>query len=168
LREAVLNALTHRNYFDPGYVQIFIFPDRISVRNPGAFPYGVTPENPIHRPRNPMISTLMYELGYVEKYGSGIKRIIAEVKQNNLVHVNYDEYVFYTEITFTRKSEIPGVDETDRRILDLLRSVHKSSELSEALGVSIPTVVKRLNRLASAGVVVKKGRGKNTYYILPS
>ena len=69
---------------------------------------------------------------------------------------------------FSRKSEIPGVDETDRRILDLLRSVHKSSELSEALGVSIPTVVKRLNRLASAGVVVKKGRGKNTYYILPS
>ncbi len=168
LREAVLNAVIHRNYFDPGYVQIFIFPNRISVRNPGAFPYGVTPENPIHRPRNPMISTLMYELGYVEKYGSGIKRIMAEVKQNDLVYVNYDEFVFYTEITFTRKSEIPGVDETDKRILDLLRSVHKSSELSQALGLSTPTVVKRLNRLVSAGVVVKKGRGRSTYYILPS
>lgn len=168
LREAVLNAVIHRNYFDPGYIQIFLFPDKISIRNPGAFPYGVTPDNPIHKPRNPVISTLMYELGYVEKYGSGINRIKAEVEENKLVEVKYDEFIFYTEITFRKKSEIPGMDEIDKKILELLKTMHKSSEISQALELSIPAVVNRLNRLISAGIIRKKGKGKNTIYELIS
>lgn len=166
IREALLNAVIHRNYYDPGYTQIFIFPDRISIRNPGAFPFGVTPEHPIHKPRNPLISSIMYELGYVEKYGSGINRIRMQVEEQQGVEFRYDEYIFYTEISFIRRVNLSAIDELNRKILELLETRNKSSELSQALEMSIPTIVKRLNDLVSAGIIIKVGKGKNTQYRL--
>ncbi|HEU24284.1 MAG TPA: winged helix-turn-helix transcriptional regulator [Mesoaciditoga lauensis] len=163
LREAVLNALIHRNYYDPSYIQIFVFPNHILVKNPGAFPYGVTPEKPIHKPRNPEISRLMFEMGYVEKYGSGIKRIKSEIEKHGFSSFEYTEYISYTEIKISKKYD-QLFDDTDKRIIALLDIEHSSSEIAKKLNISIPTVVKHLNNLVKIGIVQKIGTAKNTKY----
>ena len=72
LREAVLNALVHRDCEALSDIRVFIFDDRIEITNPGSFPHGTTPENPLHIPRNPILCQLMRDIGYIEKYGTGI------------------------------------------------------------------------------------------------
>ena len=75
LREAVINAMVHRNYFINGVVQIDIFSDRVEISNPGRLLFDKRELGKISMPRNPIIFDLAYRLGYVEKIGSGIQRI---------------------------------------------------------------------------------------------
>lgn len=72
LREAIINALIHRNYFEPADTRVFIFDNRIEVISPGTFPEGVTPRKPNHIPVNTILCELMYDIGFIEKFGSGI------------------------------------------------------------------------------------------------
>ena len=50
LREALVNALIHRNYNEPADVRVFLFDTHAEIINPGTFPNGVTPKNPVHKP----------------------------------------------------------------------------------------------------------------------
>jgi ATP-dependent DNA helicase RecG len=72
IREAIINALIHRDYLISSDIRVFIFDDRIEISNPGPFPEGVTPERPLHIARNPILCQLMRDIGFIEKYGSGI------------------------------------------------------------------------------------------------
>ena len=81
LREAIINALIHRNYQETADVRVFIFDNRVEVINPGTFPEGVSPDEPSHKPVNPTLSQLMFDVGFIERYGAGIrmmKRLSAE------------------------------------------------------------------------------------------
>ncbi len=69
----MINALIHRNYDEPADVRAFLFDSHVEIINPGTFPDGVTPKNPVHKPVNPILCSLMYDLGFIEKYGSGIR-----------------------------------------------------------------------------------------------
>lgn len=73
LREAIINGLIHRNYQEPADVRVFIFDNRVEIISPGTFPEGVSPDKPRHKPVNPILTQLMYDVGFIEKYGSGIK-----------------------------------------------------------------------------------------------
>jgi len=68
IREGVINALIHRNYYEPADTRVMIFDDRIEIVNSGSFPEGVTPEKPRHIPVNPALCQLMYDVGFIEKY----------------------------------------------------------------------------------------------------
>ena len=164
-REAVINAWTHRNYFDPSEVQIFIFPTRIRIKNPGNFPPGVTPEEPAHKPRNPLLSQYMYDMGYIEKYGSGIRRIKEACSKHPLIDVEFILKPYRTEIVFTKKA-IPELDKMDKMILSLLKrdNISTSGELSQELGISKVTVLKRLNKLILEGRIIRTGSGPSTRY----
>ena len=63
--------MVHRNYFEPADTRIAIFDDRIEIISPGMFPESVTPEKPKHVPVNPLLCQLVYDIGLIEKYGSG-------------------------------------------------------------------------------------------------
>jgi len=77
-REAVLNAVIHRDYFERGgVVMVELFQDRLQVTNPGGLVEGFRLED-LERfslPRNPLLADLFLRLGYVERAGSGIERI---------------------------------------------------------------------------------------------
>lgn len=166
LREAVINAVTHRNYVDPGHIQIFIFPNRIIIRNPGGFPPGVTIEEPIHKPRNPLLAQYMYDMGYIERYGIGIKMIMEECEKHPLVDVKFNIKPFLTEVIFEKRYKESIVDELDKKILELLRREGPlmSSEIARELGVSKPTVLKRLNKLIALELVNVEGKGARRRY----
>lgn len=85
LREALVNAVSHRDYTISAPVRIFIFIDRIEFHTPGKLPNTVTIENMkiggAHVLRNPTIYNLLGKMELVTDVGSGIKRIIESVKK---------------------------------------------------------------------------------------
>jgi len=85
LREAVVNAVAHRDYTITAPVRILIFNNRIEFHTPGNLPNSVTIENMkiggAHVLRNPTIYNLLGKMGLVTDVGSGIKRIIESVKK---------------------------------------------------------------------------------------
>ena len=83
LREAIVNALAHRDYGLAGAtVDITVWDDRIEVRSPGPLPGHITLENmrTERYSRNPRIMRVMKILGLVEEYGEGIDRMYREME----------------------------------------------------------------------------------------
>ena len=81
MREAVLNAIIHKDYFDfSSAIQIKIFGDSIWIYNSGDLFGGLTLDkltvSHTSKSRNPLIMKVIYMAGYVEQFGTGIKRMI--------------------------------------------------------------------------------------------
>ena len=93
LREALVNALYHRRYDDPGEsIGLAIYDDRVEIRNPGHFPPGVTPENikTFHasRPHNPKLAQVLYKATRIENWGSGIQRMVSACLEQEIARAN--------------------------------------------------------------------------------
>lgn len=81
IREALANALCHRDYTTGTSAQVNVFKDFVEIVSPGLFPEGDTPEKHLcgesdeFHPRNPLIAEVLYKAGVIEQYGTGIPRI---------------------------------------------------------------------------------------------
>jgi len=167
LREAIINAIIHRNYFDAAEIRIFIFPNRIEIRNPGSFPPGVSVDYPEHKPRNPQIAQFFYDLGLTEKYGSGIQKIIRETSEHPLVGVKFSPRPYNTTVTFTKTLSRIDLDSINLKILEILSAGTKgSSAIAQSVGLSRQAVVERLKNLRTLGFIRQKGEGPKTIYEL--
>jgi len=80
VREAILNAVGHRDYRSSGSVFVRQYPRRIEVVSPGGFPPGITPENILwqQNPRNRRIAEVLSKCGLVERAGQGVDLIFRE------------------------------------------------------------------------------------------
>ena len=78
-REAVANALIHRNWDNPSQIIIKMKPDQIEITSSGGLPEGISEsdylEDSISMPRNPLLAYVFLRLGYIERLGTGIARI---------------------------------------------------------------------------------------------
>ncbi|MBN1165934.1 MAG: ArsR family transcriptional regulator [Methanospirillaceae archaeon] len=166
IREAIINAITHRSYIIAADTRIFIHDDHIEIRNPGGLLPGVDLNDPEHIPRNPAIAHLFHDTGFSERYGYGIHMIREEVKKNPLCDVSFSSSTGSFTVIFSKK--IPSdIDKTDRFLLDKLKNPQKSSELAYSLGISKPTVIRRLKQLKERGLIVQEGSGAHTRYRVP-
>ena len=109
VREAIINSLIHRNFKDPKSNEIAIYKDRVEIFNPGEFPDGYKPEDFIKGkegsiPRNPLIANTLYLSKDIEKWGSGLKRIVDECKATN-TKVNFEIKKNGFTVVFFRKSD---------------------------------------------------------------
>ena len=93
VREAIVNAVCHRDYTDEGSVQVMLFRDRLEVLNPGTLPRGWTAENLLRthdsKPHNGILATAMQWAGYVEKSGYGTEDIVRKCKAWGLREPEY-------------------------------------------------------------------------------
>ncbi len=167
LREALINAVAHRNYVISADIRIFLYPDRIEIRNPGGLMPGVDILDPEHIPRNPALSNLLYDTGFIERYGFGIRLIQDEVKRHPLCSVEFVTTANRFRVIFTRKRDAQ-LDATDRRILNAVHEPSKSSEVALALGMSKPAIIHRLKNLKELGLIKKEGSGAHTRYCAAS
>ena len=78
-REAIANALIHRDWSMNAHIRIAMFPDRIEIKSPGGLPKGLTAEEyengEISFLRNPILGNVFFRLKYIEMFGTGITRI---------------------------------------------------------------------------------------------
>jgi len=88
LKEAITNALVHRDYSIPSEIRIFLFSNRIEIRNPGRLLNTITVENiklgAGHVLRNPGIYNFAAKMGYVTGIGDGVRRIFELAEKANL------------------------------------------------------------------------------------
>ncbi|MDE7130840.1 MAG: hypothetical protein K2O65_03450 [Lachnospiraceae bacterium] len=110
-QEALLNALSHRDYLNIGAVYVKHYPDRIVIENPGSFPEGVTEKNIITHPstpRNKLIAETLQRLKYVQRTGQGVDIIFREMISSGKP---YPQYHAYNEaVTLTIFSAIDDVN----------------------------------------------------------
>lgn len=82
VREAIVNAITHRDYSSNGSVQVMLFRNRLEVWNPGNLPYGLTPAKLLlphpSIPTNPLLANPVYLAGYIERMGTGTRDIVSK------------------------------------------------------------------------------------------
>jgi len=108
LREALINALCHRQYHIPGdSISIGIYDDRIEIINPGRFPNNLTPDTiklpHESHPYNPIIANVLYLSTYLESWGSGAKRIIDACKEQNVQEPTWEISDSIVKVVFARK-----------------------------------------------------------------
>ena len=95
IREALANALAHRDYASPGKVQVRIFDDRLEIWNPGLLPPPLTLYKLKGKhdsfPRNPLIAKAFFWIRYAEDVGSGTSKIIQWCREWGLPEPAYEE-----------------------------------------------------------------------------
>jgi len=78
VREAILNAVVHRDYTLPDSIYVRMFPERLEISSPGSFIGGVTPHNVLTHPpvrRNPLLAEIFQHIGAVNRGGLGVDRM---------------------------------------------------------------------------------------------
>ena len=106
LREAVTNAVCHRDYFEHGArVMVEIFDDRVEITNPGGAPKGVTRDNfgSISVARNPVIASLLHRADYIEQMGTGIKRMTSAMEAAGLKAPIFQMEGYFFKVIFMRE-----------------------------------------------------------------
>ncbi len=95
IREMIINAHCHRNLLDESCVQIAIYDDRLEVTSPGGLYNGLTYEEVMNghsKIRNKGIANIFSQMGLVEAWGSGIKRILNEAEEYGLPKPRFQEF----------------------------------------------------------------------------
>ncbi len=106
LREAVVNAVCHRNYFEKGArVMVEIFDDRVDIVSPGGVCKGITRENfgTVSITRNSIIASMFYRIDYIEQMGTRIKRMRNATHDANVAAPEF-EFTGFFKVTFKRNA----------------------------------------------------------------
>ncbi len=151
LREAIINSVVHRDYFEKGAnVIIEIYDDRVEISNPGGLPKGLKESEFGTKSvtRNTLIASLMLRANYIEKLGTGIKRIQDAMKDANLPPVQFEKNSFFT-IKFQRILKKIYSDKKDKNVgANVGVNVENAGiKFSEEFAVNFGVKGKRLERL---------------------
>ncbi|HEV2916717.1 MAG TPA: ATP-binding protein [Candidatus Babeliales bacterium] len=187
LREAITNALVHRDYSHAGgSISIAIYDDRVNITNTGSLPKGIflkqlSKEHPSIQ-RNPLIAHVFYLCGRIEKWGRGTVDMIQECKRVGNPPPKYEEIggnfsvtlPFQESIRTFITRELPRIDQstlTDRQksILALLKAGTLSrQQLMEKMKISLTdrTMQLELAKLMKMGLIKSEGKAKATVWSL--
>lgn len=94
-QEALLNALTHRDYQNQAAIYVKHYPDKIVIENPGGFPEGINENNIITHPsvpRNKLIAETLQRLKYVQRTGQGVDIIFRDMVSSGKPYPEYRDY----------------------------------------------------------------------------
>ena len=127
VREAIVNAVVHRDYTSTGGVQVMLFKDRLEVWNPGRLPAGMTIERikGVHRSRpvNPTLANPVYLAGYIEQMGTGTTDIIERCIKAGLRTPEFIQDEDFTTILW--RPEKPATDQDS-----VHESVHQTDQVT--------------------------------------
>jgi predicted HTH transcriptional regulator len=172
LREAVVNAVCHRDYAVSGAnVRVAIFDDRIEISNPGGLMGGLLVSDlgtGISEMRNRLIGRMLRETGYIEQLGTGVQRMRLACERHGIPPPLFQELGLYFKVIFFRTFSSAGMDEGEWQVLSILEKNGSVSagELSRLLGIHKNTATYRLNGMMARGKIVRSGKGPATRYRL--
>jgi ATP-dependent DNA helicase RecG len=178
LREAVVNTICHRDYIIPSNVEIRIYDNKLIIWNPGGLPFGIS-LNDIFKPhssvlRNKGIGGILYDIGWIEQWGSGIDKMRESCAKAGLPEPKFEEYQGGFRITFLKdiytEEYLRGLGLNERQIKAVMhvkeRGKITNREYREMSGLSDEGVRIDINRLIEKNILQEKGKGRNTFYII--
>jgi ATP-dependent DNA helicase RecG len=123
IREAVVNALAHRDYRSTANVQVYIFKDRVEIVSPGGLPAGMTEADLGVKsiPRNPLLFAILHRMEAVENIGSGIRRIRNLCKEYSVAEPKIEVSEHWFTMTFSRIAEqgaIKGAEQVTEQVIE--------------------------------------------------
>jgi len=184
VKEAIVNAICHRDYTSNASVQVMLFRDRLEVWNPGTLPYGLTVQK-LHGPHkslpaNPLLADPMYWNGYIEKVGTGTEDIINKCREYGLKTPEFYQEEDFRVVLWrthnkeddpTRSNDDPisfqRVPTDEEKLLELIKKTPSISraELSRLLKISERQVRKITDLLREKGVLTRKGGNSGKWII---
>lgn len=190
VREALLNAIIHGNYALSGRVMVAIYDDRLEIQSSGMFPYGMTMAHfisGVSHIRNRVIARVFRELGLIEEWGSGYRRISAFCNENGYPLPIWEEFGIAMRVTFKRheyfeeskNSKMPAAEEREvieknlsRRQLEILDILSDGGlKMREILGkLKDPpaerTLLDDLSHLRKEGHIDFQGHTRSGMWVL--
>ena len=179
IREAVVNAICHRDYSRKGAdIKFAIFDDRIEITSPG----GLLPQislsdlgTGVSELRNKIIGRIFNETGLIEGWGTGIRRIRKQIEEKGLVPPEFRESNgFFKAIIYNEPlQERFELDKDEKEIIAYIQKHGKAGtkDLEKVLGKSKATIKRKIRTLTENGYLFWKGKSKkdpNGHYELTS
>ncbi|MFZ2456696.1 MAG: RNA-binding domain-containing protein [Candidatus Altiarchaeia archaeon] len=177
IREAIVNAVAHRDYFSRDAIQVNIFDDHMEIISPGTLPAALSPEKFGMQSvqRNSITYHLLRDYNYVEGLGTGVPRMINGMRKAGLKDPVFDySGCFFRVVLTNMKAALKPIEElkdlNPRQIkaIEYLRQngTIKSEVYAKINSVSIPTAIKDIHELLRFKYLKKKGTYRGAYYIL--
>ncbi len=190
LREAVVNAIVHRDYTDPGNIQIRIFDARLESWSPGLLPKELNNKNLRVEnrsiPRNRGLAKIFHDIGFIECWGTGFQRMVEGCAVNGNPEPEFKEMAgafvvkFVRRITKDQKNDgisggvndgisggtNGGIPEGIERLADYIRNTpgRNATEITAALNISQRTVERWIKKLREQGRITFVGPRKTGGY----
>jgi len=182
IREIVINMIIHRDYRESSGSIIKIYDDRIEFYNPGGLYGDLTLDELLNfnyksQARNKLIAKAFKEIGKIEKYGTGIKRIFSICKNHNVISPKINisnggfEVVLYKQ-KFKVPDEVPdevsdkvpdNLTINQKKILELIK-INKSismAQMADEIGISKRKILDNINKLKSINLLERVGSTKS-------
>ena len=174
VREALLNAIVHKNYGSFTPIQIRVYKDKLRIANDSILPEGISPDQLINegksRPLNPKVANVFFRAGYIESWGRGIQEIrdMCKAYGNSAPDFKIDsDAVFVTfypleeikEGKITVPQDVPQGISLEVKILEAIRKDKKISreKIAAEAGVSKKTVARQLAKMQNKVVFIGRG-----------
>jgi len=189
IREAVVNAMAHRDYLRIGSnIQVDIFDDRVEITSPGGLLPGLDIKNleGVHETRNKEICKIFHETKDMERYGTGVAKMKNGMEEHGLKPPIFSQPGDFFRVSFHGPGErildlvsnIPKERQIDlkelglnERQIDALRFMLNEKERISTKGycqrfkVSRNTAYLDLSELVDKNMIIPQGRGRSLYYI---
>jgi len=177
LREAVINAVCHRDYTIPSNTEIRIYDDRLIVWSPGGLPFGITIED-LYKPhssviRNKGIGGVFYDIGWIEQWGSGIDKMRRACIKAGLPEPHFEEYqgfrvIFRKDIYTEEYLRSLGLNDRQIKAVMYVKGKGKitNKEYQELNAVSNKTAYLELSDVVGKDVFTVEGNGRTVTYVL--
>jgi len=179
LREAIINALIHRNYLGASSIQIRVYSDRLVVMNEGKLP----PEVPVEKlktehlskPRNTLLADVFYKAGFIESWGRGTIKIMEKCREQGLPEPDFEEEYGVITVRFYKdkwnEENLKKLGLNERQIKAILYvkekgSINLSSFKTLIQKISEKTLYRDLQDLVDKGIFKEIGKKKGRKYEL--
>lgn len=178
IREALLNAVAHRDYGREGsFIQVRLFTDRLEVQSPGGLAGGVTVENILWEQytRNPTITRFLEDLGYVERRGVGVDLMVQAMRAAGLPDPVFVDHGTSFWVTLRSAAAPTPADERledlNERQQQALAHLREHGRITNREYVALFEVAERtalydLQDLVERRLLIPVGSGRGRYYIL--
>lgn len=187
VRELLVNAVSHRDYNTQGdTIHLHLFSNRLEVHSPGGLPGPVTLQNLLQArfARNAIVTQVLSDLGFVERLGYGLDRVVSVMQVRGLPPPKFEEVAGAFRVTLYNDLDTLGLPQS-LQILTTAQRLAVNPRQQKALsyvarnhritnrdyqelcpGVHMETLRRDLADLVSQGLFIKVGDKRATYYIL--
>ncbi|MDR0883414.1 MAG: putative DNA binding domain-containing protein [Oscillospiraceae bacterium] len=179
MREAVLNAIVHKDYSTGNPIQIRVYDDKVTIYNAGALPVGWSLDELLtfhtSEPRNPAIASTFFRSGLTEAWGRGIEKIVNSNTDAGKPKPQFEIIGNGLRITFATEGESTKnitanirVNKTQKKILEMmLENPNVTAEmLSAEIGITERNIRTNIKKLRDAGLIDREGEDKNGYWMV--